>query len=125
MHVPLCEYETHHHEWVDFAGRTKCDAVAMIRPCGHSHRYLDFEATLNRLYPKLHLGWDRITNRWCIYCWTLELSKVKAGNDLPTLNYGHRFLDILIDCAWVKDERTAEGGTRRKHIPREYGNWIL
>lgn len=124
MRPPFCDFETITCEFRNFAGNTQSDAVAIPRSCGHEHDYLDFEETLNGLWPDLHLGFDRKRERYIVYRFSpqvIELDQI----DGVKLKWVRRFLDIVLEMKSAEIVATKNRGKRMNFYPRRFGVWAL
>lgn len=122
MKPPLCEYEVFRHEWKDKFNRSRWDAVAMIRPCGHAHFYSDFDERLKRFNRELHLGFDMRNGRWCIYRWMPECESLGKREGM---SYVHRYMDIIFEMKWMVERKRKDGSKFYEFLYREPGDWVF
>jgi len=122
MKPPLCDYEVHRTEWKDAAGRTRWDAVAMLRKCGHAHFYSDFDERLKRFNAGLNLGFDLRNGRWCIYRWSPESESLGKREGI---GYVHRYMEIIFEMKWAVERKRKDGSKFYEFLYREPGDWVF
>lgn len=125
MLSPFCCSETKGQEYKDESGRTRFEAVAMLKDCDHLSREKEFDAKLKRFHPELHLGFDMKKGRYVIYRWVRERTRLRGGPGYPNLAAHEPVLVIVHLLKWVTRTRNANGGTVYKSHFRDFGDWVF